>query len=82
LRQTDLKSLIAYSSVGHIALVVGGIITGTVWGYNGAIILMIAHGLVSSCLFSLANFWYERSGTRNLVGSRGVIILFPLIGLG
>nr|BAD93663.1 NADH dehydrogenase subunit 4 [Branchiostoma lanceolatum] len=82
LRQTDLKSLIAYSSVGHMALVVGGIMTGTVWGYNGAMILMIAHGLVSSCLFSLANFWYERSGTRNLVGSRGVIMLFPLMGLG
>ncbi|NP_776283.1 NADH dehydrogenase subunit 4 (mitochondrion) [Branchiostoma belcheri] len=82
LRQTDLKSLIAYSSVGHMALVVGGIMTGTTWGYNGAMILMIAHGLVSSCLFSLANYWYERSHSRNLLGSRGMIILFPLMGAG
>nr|AAX15688.1 NADH dehydrogenase subunit 4 [Branchiostoma belcheri] len=80
LRQTDLKSLIAYSSVGHMALVVGGVMTGTAWGYNGAMILMIAHGLVSSCLFSLANSWYERGHTRNLIGSRGLIMLFPLIG--
>nr|BAH86414.1 NADH dehydrogenase subunit 4 [Branchiostoma floridae] len=82
LRQTDLKSLIAYSSVGHMALVVGGVLTGVAWGYNGAMVLMIAHGLVSSCLFCLANLWYERSSTRNLSGSRGLIMIFPLISLG
>nr|BAV13829.1 NADH dehydrogenase subunit 4 [Epigonichthys maldivensis] len=81
LRQTDMKSLIAYSSVGHMALVVGGILTSSVWGYTGAMLLMIAHGLVSSCLFCLANCWYERSGTRNLMSSRGGALLFPMLGV-
>nr|YP_009130908.1 NADH dehydrogenase subunit 4 [Epigonichthys cultellus]AGQ42764.1 NADH dehydrogenase subunit 4 [Epigonichthys cultellus]BAV13777.1 NADH dehydrogenase subunit 4 [Epigonichthys cultellus] len=81
LRQTDMKSLIAYSSVGHMALVAGGVLTGTVWGYMGAMTLMIAHGIVSSCLFCLANCWYERSGTRNLIGTRGGELMFPLLSL-
>ena len=50
LRQTDLKSLIAYSSVSHIGLVAGGILIQTPWGFTGAIILIIAHGLVSSLM--------------------------------
>nr|YP_001434573.1 NADH dehydrogenase subunit 4 [Asymmetron inferum]BAF76604.1 NADH dehydrogenase subunit 4 [Asymmetron inferum] len=79
LRQTDLKSLIAYSSVGHMALVAAGILSGSTWGYMGALILMIAHGIVSSCLFCLANCWYERGHTRNLIGSRGALMMFPLL---
>ncbi len=79
LRQTDLKSLIAYSSVGHIALVAAGILSGSTWGYVGALILILAHGIVSSALFCLANCWYERSHTRRLIGSRGALIIFPLL---
>nr|YP_001434586.1 NADH dehydrogenase subunit 4 [Asymmetron sp. A TK-2007]BAF76617.1 NADH dehydrogenase subunit 4 [Asymmetron sp. A TK-2007] len=79
LRQTDLKSLIAYSSVGHMALVAAGVLTGTSWGFVGALMLMIAHGIVSSCLFCLANCWYERGHTRNLIGSRGALMMFPLL---
>nr|YP_009387965.1 NADH dehydrogenase subunit 4 [Dussumieria elopsoides]BAX73591.1 NADH dehydrogenase subunit 4 [Dussumieria elopsoides] len=78
LRQTDLKSLIAYSSVGHMGLVVGGIFTQTPWGLTGAIILMIAHGLVSSALFCLANTSYERTHSRTMVLARGLQMLFPL----
>nr|YP_010511002.1 NADH dehydrogenase subunit 4 [Micronemacheilus pulcherrimus]UDN38879.1 NADH dehydrogenase subunit 4 [Micronemacheilus pulcherrimus] len=78
LRQTDLKSLIAYSSVSHMGLVAGGILIQTPWGFTGAIILMIAHGLVSSALFCLANTAYERTHSRTMVLARGLQMIFPL----
>nr|UDN38918.1 NADH dehydrogenase subunit 4 [Pseudogastromyzon laticeps] len=78
LRQTDLKSLIAYSSVSHMGLVAGGILIQTPWGFTGAIILMIAHGLVSSALFCLANTAYERTHSRTMVLARGLQVIFPL----
>nr|YP_007475250.1 NADH dehydrogenase subunit 4 [Oxyurichthys formosanus]AGC93484.1 NADH dehydrogenase subunit 4 [Oxyurichthys formosanus] len=79
LRQTDLKSLIAYSSVGHMGLVIGGILIQTPWGFTGALILMIAHGLTSSALFCLANTNYERMHTRTMVLARGLQTLLPLM---
>nr|BBI37545.1 NADH dehydrogenase subunit 4 [Trimma griffithsi] len=79
LRQTDLKSLIAYSSVGHMALVVAGILIQTPWGYTGALMLMIAHGLTSSALFCLANTNYERTHTRTMLLARGLQMAFPLM---
>nr|QZK22882.1 NADH dehydrogenase subunit 4 [Puntius sachsii] len=78
LRQTDLKSLIAYSSVSHMGLVAGGILIQTPWGFSGAIILMIAHGLVSSALFCLANTAYERTHSRTMILARGLQVVFPL----
>nr|AYC65804.1 NADH dehydrogenase subunit 4 [Betadevario ramachandrani] len=78
LRQTDLKSLIAYSSVGHMGLVAAGILTQTVWGFTGAIILMIAHGLTSSALFCLANTSYERTHSRTMMLARGLQMALPL----
>lgn len=79
LRQTDLKSLIAYSSVSHMGLVAGGILTQTPWGLSGAIVLIIAHGLTSSALFCLANTNYERTHSRTMVLARGMQMLLPLI---
>nr|YP_003264365.1 NADH dehydrogenase subunit 4 [Serrivomer sector]WMI36648.1 NADH dehydrogenase subunit 4 [Stemonidium hypomelas]BAI44478.1 NADH dehydrogenase subunits 4 [Serrivomer sector] len=79
LRQTDLKSMIAYSSVSHMGLVAGGILIQTPWGFTGAIILMIAHGLVSSALFSLANTNYERTHSRTLLLARGLQMILPLM---
>nr|WNH37535.1 NADH dehydrogenase subunit 4 [Callechelys catostoma] len=81
LRQTDLKSMIAYSSVSHMGLVAGGILIQTPWGFTGAIILMIAHGLVSSALFCLANTNYERTHSRTLLLARGLQILLPLMAV-
>nr|YP_004286077.1 NADH dehydrogenase subunit 4 [Nibea albiflora]ADY15576.1 NADH dehydrogenase subunit 4 [Nibea albiflora] len=80
LRQTDLKSLIAYSSVGHMGLVVGGILVQTPWGFTGALILMIAHGLTSSALFCLANTNYERTHSRTMILARGLQVALPLMG--
>ncbi|YP_007317676.1 NADH dehydrogenase subunit 4 (mitochondrion) [Epinephelus fuscoguttatus] len=79
LRQTDLKSLIAYSSVSHMGLVVGGILIQTPWGFTGALILMIAHGLTSSALFCLANTNYERTHSRTMLLARGLQIVLPLM---
>nr|WNH20525.1 NADH dehydrogenase subunit 4 [Taenianotus triacanthus] len=79
LRQVDLKSLIAYSSVSHMGLVVGGILAQTPWGLAGSVILMIAHGLTSSTLFCLANMNYERVGSRVMILARGLQTLLPLM---
>nr|AKO90247.1 NADH dehydrogenase subunit 4 [Gymnothorax formosus] len=79
MRQTDLKSMIAYSSVSHMGLVAAGILIQTPWGFTGAIILMIAHGLVSSALFCMANTNYERTHSRTLLLARGLQALLPLM---
>nr|URX53288.1 NADH dehydrogenase subunit 4 [Glyptotermes sp. 11 AB-2022a] len=77
MQQTDLKSLIAYSSVAHMGIVIGGIMTMSYWGFCGSFTLMIAHGLCSSGLFCLANISYERLGSRSLLISRGLLNLMP-----
>nr|BDB06964.1 NADH dehydrogenase subunit 4 [Etmopterus molleri] len=79
LRQTDLKSLIAYSSVSHMGLVAGAIMIQTPWSFAGAVTLMIAHGLISSALFCLANTNYERTHSRTLLLTRGIQIILPLM---
>nr|ABG73940.1 NADH dehydrogenase subunit 4 [Lepilemur dorsalis] len=79
LRQTDLKSLIAYSSVSHMALVIVAILIQTPWSFMGATALMIAHGLTSSMLFCLANSNYERIHNRTMLLARGLQSLLPLM---
>nr|QBB10528.1 NADH dehydrogenase subunit 4 [Eudyptes robustus] len=79
LRQTDLKSLIAYSSVSHMGLVIAASMIQTHWAFSGAMILMIAHGLTSSMLFCLANTNYERTHSRILLLTRGLQPLLPLM---
>nr|YP_004021613.1 NADH dehydrogenase subunit 4 [Entoria okinawaensis]BAJ24434.1 NADH dehydrogenase subunit 4 [Entoria okinawaensis] len=81
MRQVDLKSLIAYSSVIHMSLVLGGLMTMNYWGVFGSIILMIAHGLCSSGLFCLANIVYERLGSRSLFIIKGLINFMPSMSL-
>nr|YP_010895101.1 NADH dehydrogenase subunit 4 [Dorylomorpha alaskensis]WJW73627.1 NADH dehydrogenase subunit 4 [Dorylomorpha alaskensis] len=81
LRQTDLKSLIAYSSVAHMGMVIGGLMTMTYWGLCGSYSLMIAHGLCSSGLFCLANITYERLGSRSLLINKGLLNFMPSMSL-
>nr|UQJ73650.1 NADH dehydrogenase subunit 4 [Pseudodiamesa sp. 2XL] len=81
LRQTDLKALIAYSSVAHMGIVLGGMLTLTYWGVSGAYTLMIAHGLCSSGLFCLANMSYERMGSRSLLINKGMLNFMPSMAL-
>nr|UUA63313.1 NADH dehydrogenase subunit 4 [Myotis albescens] len=79
LRQTDLKSLIAYSSVSHMALVIMAVLIQSPWSFMGATALMIAHGLTSSLLFCLANSNYERTHSRTMILARGLQMILPLM---
>nr|UXP34365.1 NADH dehydrogenase subunit 4 [Cambaroides dauricus] len=81
LRQVDIKSLIAYSSVAHMSLVLSGLIVFNWWGLNGAVIVMLGHGLCSSGLFCLSNIIYERLGSRSLIINKGLLNLMPSLGL-
>nr|AFQ62127.1 NADH dehydrogenase subunit 4 [Trinodes hirtus] len=81
LRQSDIKSLIAYSSVSHMSLVLGGLFTFSCWGFNGSFIMMIAHGLCSSGLFCLANISYERLFSRSLFLNKGLMNIMPSFSL-
>nr|QUB01609.1 NADH dehydrogenase subunit 4 [Pheropsophus occipitalis] len=81
LRQTDLKLLIAYSSVAHMGMVLGGIMTFNYWGFCGSFMMMIAHGLCSSGLFCLANISYERMNSRSMFMNKGLMNLMPSMTL-
>lgn len=81
IRQPDLKSLIAYSSVGHIGLILAGMLSNSSWGLMGALTMIIAHGLRSSALFSLANISYEITHTRSIFLTKGLMCINPIITL-
>lgn len=81
LRQSDLKSLIAYSSIGHIGLILCAILSNSVWGITGALTIIIAHGLVSSAIFVIANINYDLFNTRRIILSKGVLIFSPTISI-
>lgn len=80
-RQQDLKSLIAYSSVGHIRLVIAGVLSNTYWGLWGAIAIIIAHGLLRSALFASADIAYYYSNSRSLIINKGINIIIPTISI-
>nr|ALO77029.1 NADH deshydrogenase subunit 4 [Sphindus dubius] len=81
IRQYDMKSLIAYSSVAHMSMVLGGILTLSVWGMTGSLLLMLAHGLSSSGLFCLANVNYERFNSRSMYLNKGMINLSSTLAM-
>uniref|UniRef100_A0AAU6QGR5 NADH-ubiquinone oxidoreductase chain 4 n=1 Tax=Aurospio banyulensis TaxID=3050091 RepID=A0AAU6QGR5_9ANNE len=81
IRQTDVKSLIAYSSVSHMGLATAGIMSNSSWGWQGAMMMLIAHGLCSSCMFSLANMTYETIGSRSMYITKGMVSFFPAMTL-
>lgn len=79
LRHSDIKLLIAYSSVVHIALVIAGFLSSNRWGVEGGIIIIIAHGACSSGIFAQANIIYERRHSRRLILNKGYLNLVPTI---
>nr|WVD73156.1 NADH dehydrogenase subunit 4 [Monolepta cavipennis] len=81
IRQSDMKSLIAYSSVSHMGLALGGIMTLNYWGFYGCLVMMLAHGLCSSGLFCLANILYERIHSRSLYLNKGLLNIIPSLSL-
>nr|ATZ69913.1 NADH dehydrogenase subunit 4 [Conus trochulus] len=76
-RQVDLKSLIAYSSIGHMSLMLAGVFSNSSWGWSGALVLMLSHGFCSSALFALANYTYEKTQTRSLLLNKGMLMFLP-----
>nr|AXA45252.1 NADH dehydrogenase subunit 4 [Lucerapex sp. MNHN IM 2013-19988] len=80
-RQIDLKSLIAYSSIGHMSLMLAGTFSNSTWGWSGALVLMLSHGFCSSALFALANYTYEKTHTRSLFLSKGMLMLLPALAM-
>nr|APX39411.1 NADH dehydrogenase subunit 4 [Gastrophysa janthina] len=81
LRQSDMKALIAYSSVSHMSLVLAAMMTLNSWGFYGALTMMLAHGVCSSGLFCLANISYERLMSRSLYLNKGLLNIMPSLSL-
>jgi len=81
LRQTDLKRIVAYSSVAHMGVVTLGVFTPTSFGQEGAILIQLAHGLVSSGLFICVAILYDRYYTRVIRYYSGIAITMPLFSL-
>ncbi|MGH8927861.1 MAG: complex I subunit 4 family protein [Acidimicrobiia bacterium] len=80
LAQTDMKRLIAFSSVGHMGFVMLGISTLTDVGINASIIGMVAHGLITGLLFFLAGSISHRYHTREMARLGGNLKLLPILG--
>nr|YP_010610765.1 NADH dehydrogenase subunit 4 [Bolitaena pygmaea]WAP91585.1 NADH dehydrogenase subunit 4 [Bolitaena pygmaea] len=79
--QSDVKSLIAYSSVGHMGVMLAGLISGFIVGWEGALLMMICHGLCSSGLFCVGNLIYEKINSRSLFLCGGMINYNPMMSL-
>ena len=79
LRTTDVKELIAYSSVSHAAVYLMAVFSNTIKGIEGSILLGLAHGFVSSGLFICAGgVLYDRSSTRLITHYRGIAQIMPV----
>jgi len=81
LRQIDLKSLIAYSSVVHMGLCLVTILFALNWSFEGGLWLSLSHGMASSGLFYLTNRTYLRFNRRSLYINKGLAFTIPLVSL-
>jgi NADH-quinone oxidoreductase subunit M len=79
LMQTDLKKLVAYSSISHMGYVMLGISAGTAAGITGAQVQMFSHGLIAGLLFLLVGMFYERAHTREIAAFGGVAKVVPIL---
>lgn len=81
LRQADIKALIAYRSITHMGVMVGGLMRNSVWGWQGGLIMILSHGLVSSRIFLGAYVIYKVFRSRRLYLIKGVIRVVPVISI-
>lgn len=81
LRSIDLKRIIAYSSIGHMGIIILGIFSNTIQGIEGAILLSLTHGIVSPALFICAGILYDRYHSRLIKYYRGLVISMPLFSI-
>lgn len=79
LTQTDLKRLVAYSSVSHMGYVMLGIASGTSAGILGANVQMFSHGLIAGMSFLLVGALYERAHTREISAFGGIVKVAPVL---
>nr|YP_003934522.1 NADH dehydrogenase subunit 4 [Arcuatula senhousia]ACY00235.1 NADH dehydrogenase subunit 4 [Arcuatula senhousia] len=79
--QSDLKCLVAYSSVSHMSMVVLGCFSNFVLGLEGVTWLMLGHGLCSSGLFMLVSVIYSSSESRMLLMNKGGLVKAPFLGV-
>ncbi len=77
-RQTDMKKLIAYSSVAHMGFVTLGIFSFTEIGVQGAVFQMLSHGLISGALFLIVGVVYDRMHTREISAYGGLVSKMPI----
>ncbi|GBD23065.1 NAD(P)H-quinone oxidoreductase chain 4 1 [bacterium HR29] len=82
LRQTDMKRLIAYSSVSHMGVVLLGVSALGTTGLLGASYQMLAHGLITGMLFVMVGLMYDRTHTREIARLGGLARQMPLIATG
>ena len=78
LSQFDIKSLVAYSSVAHMALALGGVFSGNGVGWRGGFLIAVAHGFASSGFFALVTFIYEGSSRRRILFNKGLLMGYPI----
>ncbi len=88
-RQTDIKKLIAYSSVAHMGLVTIGVFAANEVGVQGAIFQMLSHGVISAALFLIVGVIYDRMHTREIAFYGGLVnrmpvyaVIFALFAMG
>ena len=81
LAQEDMKKLIAYSSVAHMGFVTIGTFTLTVQGVEGAIYMMLSHGIVSAALFLIVGVVYDRIHSRDISAYGGLVHRLPAYSL-
>lgn len=79
--QNDLKRIIAYSSIAHMNLAILGLFSFTQQGIEGAVYLMISHGIISGALFFCIGILYERFHTRSLLHYSGLTAVMPLFAI-
>lgn len=78
--QTDLKALVAYSSIGTLGFILLGIASGNVLGINGAVMQQVTHGLYSALLFIIVGMIAARTGTRRISELGGLAARMPWAG--
>ena len=79
LRQVDIKVIIAYSSVAHLGFVIGAFTSDRSLGFIGGVLIIVTHGLSSPGIFYAANYFYYRSGSRNILLNSGNVQFTPLM---
>jgi NADH:ubiquinone oxidoreductase subunit 4 (subunit M) len=79
IRQIDLKKIIAYSSVGHMNVVLLGMLVPSIESLEGSIFQMLSHGIISGALFFIVGAFYQRYKVRSLEYFGGFMITAPLL---